>query len=236
MKADDSGIFLRIDTDERTEFSLELLLAKACNRRQIAHRCLRKAKNPPHGSINPVDFTKRFGLTAGKSCQKPVFDEIYGGFIASTIENPFRKFVQTSVLEIIARCFNVIEERRWDVKKRAHGMRMKNDDNHIQIAFGKQMRREVNLSAYCKSVLRDAKFGDIERLFPVEDNLCAPEGKRQRIQPHIASESPIETNKGLQHSARLVKFKIILNHSTKLTYFSSEWQKTCSIITNYYCF
>ena len=115
-------------------------------------------------------------------------------------------------------------------------MRMKNDDNHIQIAFGKQMRREVNLSAYCKSVLRDAKFGDIERLLPVEDNLCAPEGKRQRIQPHIASESPIETYKGLQRSARLVKFKIILNHSTKLTYFSSEWQKTCSIITNYHCF
>jgi hypothetical protein len=27
-----------------------------------------------------------------------------------------------------------------------------------------------------------------------------------------------------------------LNHSTKLMYFSSEWRKTCSIITNYYCF
>jgi hypothetical protein len=105
---------------------------------------------------------------------------------------------------------------------------MKNDDNHIQIAFGTQMRREVHLTAYCEPVLRDAKFGDIERFFPVEDNLCAPEGKRQRIQPHIASESPIEAYEGLQHSARLVKSEIILNHSTKLMYFSSEWRKTYS--------
>ena len=169
LKADDSGIFLRIDTDERTEFSFELLLAKARNRCQIAHRCLWKVENLPHGSINSADFTKRFGLTAGKSCQKPVFDEIYGGFIASTIENPLRKSAQTSVVKIVARCFNVIEERCWDVKKRAHGMRMKNDDNHIQIAFGTQMRREVHLSADCKPVLCDAKFGDIERFFPVED-------------------------------------------------------------------
>jgi hypothetical protein len=102
---------------------------------------------------------------------------------------------------------------------------MKNDDNHIQIAFGTQMRRKVNLSADCKPVLRDAKFGDIERFSPMEDNLCAPEGKRQRIQPHIASESPIEAYKGLQHSARLVKFKIILNHSTKLTFFLPNGEK-----------
>ena len=87
------------------------------------------------------------------------------------------------------------------------------------------MRRKVNLTAYCEPILRGAKFGDIERFFPVEDNLCTPEGKRQRIQPHIASESPIEANKGLQHSARLVKFKIILNHSTKLTFFLPNGEK-----------
>ena len=59
----------------------------------------------------------------------------------------------------------------------------------------------------------------------MEDNLCASEGKRQRIQPHIASKSPIEAYEGLQRSARLVKSEIILNHSTKLTFFLPNGEK-----------
>lgn len=188
MESHDRGIFFGRHTDMMAEEAVELSHAQTCLSGKCRYRIVRVGCQGIDRRTYTVELPE---IHTVERRQQPTLYQSYASAAIGLTEYRVGEVVEGRIAKSGAINLHIVEQLRGCTYKSPDCMRPEHDGDCINITVGSNVGREIDLPAHSQPGMRDIQLGNPEPRAPMEEYLCAAEGKGEGVKTPASARHPV---------------------------------------------